>query len=80
MQSAQTQAQRHGRIADRRLTASTVLVGHTEWPGLAQTFELESRVITVTTGELSDETVHGVTSLPRPHADASHLLALTRGQ
>lgn len=80
LQSAQTHDQGHGRIEDRRLTASTALVGYSDWPGLAQTFELERTVITVTTGEFSDETVSGVTSLGRPRADAPRLLSLTRGQ
>jgi predicted transposase YbfD/YdcC len=69
----------HGRIEQRRLHASDVLVGYSDWPGLAQVFQLERQVITKKTGAVREEVVAGVTSLPLAHADAARLLRLVRG-
>jgi predicted transposase YbfD/YdcC len=69
----------HGRIEQRRLHASDVLVGYSDWPGLAQVFQLERQVITKKTGVVRQEVVAGVTSLPLAHADAARLLRLVRG-
>ena len=39
----------HGRIEQRRLQTSDILMGHSDWPGLAQVFQvaliLDSRVL-----------------------------------
>jgi len=70
----------HGRIEQRRLQTSDVLVGHSDWPGLAQVFQVERYVILKKTGEVREEVVAGVTSLPPAGADAPRLLALIRGQ
>ena len=40
----------HGRIEQRNLTTSEALVGYSDWPGLAQVFELGRHVITQNTG------------------------------
>jgi predicted transposase YbfD/YdcC len=69
----------HGRIEQRTLQTSTVLVGYSNWPGLAQVFQVERQIITKKTGEVREEVVAGVTSLPRERADAGRLLALVRG-
>jgi predicted transposase YbfD/YdcC len=69
----------HGRIAQRRLPTSDVLVGYSHWPGLAQVFQLERQVIVKKTGEVREERVAGVTSLAPERADAARLLALVRG-
>jgi predicted transposase YbfD/YdcC len=69
----------HGRIEQRRLHTSDVLVGYSDWPGLAQVFQLERQVITKKTGEVREEVMAGVTSLPLTHADAAQLLRLVRG-
>jgi predicted transposase YbfD/YdcC len=69
----------HGRIEQRRLYTSDVLVGYSDWPGLAQVFQLDRQVIRKKTGELREERVAGVTSLPPERADAAQLLALVRG-
>jgi hypothetical protein len=58
--TARTVDKGHGRSEQRRLTASTALVGYSDWPGLAQVFELERRVIHTRTGEITTETVYGV--------------------
>jgi predicted transposase YbfD/YdcC len=70
----------HGRIEQRWLQTSNVLLGHSDWPGLAQVFRLERQVIIKKTGEVRQERVAGVTSLGPERADAAQLLALVRGQ
>jgi predicted transposase YbfD/YdcC len=70
----------HGRIEQRRLQTSNVLAGYSDWPGLAQVFQLERQVIIKTTGEVREEGVAGVPSLAPERADATRLLALVRGQ
>jgi len=69
----------HGRIEERRLETSDVLVGYSDWPGLAQVFQLQRQVIRKKTGEVREEVVCGVTSLAPARADATRLLALVRG-
>jgi hypothetical protein len=69
----------HGRIEQRRVHTSDVLVGSSDWPGLAPVFQLARQVITKKTGEVRQEEVVGVTSLPLAHADAACLLRLVRG-
>jgi predicted transposase YbfD/YdcC len=76
---AQTVDGGHGRIEQRRLETSDVLVGYSDWPGLAQVFQLERQVISKKTGEVREEVVAGVTSLAPGCADAAGLLALVRG-
>ena len=41
----------HGRIETRNLTTSEALVGYSDWPGMAQVFELGRHVITKKTGK-----------------------------
>jgi predicted transposase YbfD/YdcC len=69
----------HGRSEQRTLQTSTVLVGYSNWPGLAQVFQVERQIIIKKTGEVRAEVVAGVTSLPPERADAGRLLALVRG-
>jgi predicted transposase YbfD/YdcC len=69
----------HGRIEQRRLRTSDVLVGYSDWPGLAQVFQLERQVISKKTGAVREEVVMGVTSLASERADAARLLTLVRG-
>jgi predicted transposase YbfD/YdcC len=68
----------HGRIEQRWLQTSNVLGGYSDWPGLAQVFQLERQVIRKKTGEVREERVAGGTSLPLERADATRLLALVR--
>ena len=70
----------HGRIEQRNITTSKALVGYSDWPGLAQVFELGRHVITQKTGEERVEVVYGVTSLSPGRATPERLLALVRGQ
>src|SRR5712692_6461279 len=69
----------HGRIEQRNITTSEALVGYSDWPGLAQGFELGRHVIIQNTGEERVEVVYGVTSLRPERATPGHLLALVRG-
>ena len=66
----------HGRLELRQLWASTQMNDwfETEWAGVAQVFRLRRNV---QDGEKArEETVYGVTNLPRKKANASRLLAL----
>lgn len=69
----------HGRIEQRRLQTSDVLVGYSDWPGLAQVFSLERQSIIKKTGEVREEVLAGVTSLDPERATAARLLGLVRG-
>jgi predicted transposase YbfD/YdcC len=42
----------HGRIEQRRLHTSNVLVGYSDWPGLAPVFQLERQIRSKKTGEV----------------------------
>jgi predicted transposase YbfD/YdcC len=78
--TARTVALGHGRIEQRNLTTSAALVGYSDWPGLAQVFELGRHVMFPKTGKERGEVVYGVTSLPPERAMPERLLALVRGQ
>ena len=69
----------HGRIEQRNLTTSKALVGYSDWPGLAQVFELGRPVITLKTTEERVEVVYGVTRLSPERGTPERLLALVRG-
>ena len=62
-ESVRTMDVGHGRIETRNLTTSGALVGYSDWPGLAQVFEVGRHVITKKTGTERIEVVYGVTSL-----------------
>src|SRR2546429_3944973 len=70
----------HGRIEQRNITTSEALVGYSDWPGLAQVFELGRHVITQKTTEERVEVVYGVTSLSPERGTPERLLELVRGQ
>lgn len=69
----------HGRIAQRNSTTSEALVGYSDWPGLAQVFELGRHVITQKTTEERVEVVYGVTRLRPERGTPERLLDLVRG-
>jgi predicted transposase YbfD/YdcC len=66
------------RSEQRRLRASTELVGYTDWPGLAQTLAMERRVTDRRTGETHVEVAYAVTSLSPHRATPAQLLTLWR--
>jgi len=68
----------HGRVEQRRLTASSLLVGHSDWPQAKQVFCVERCTIT-TSGTTRTQISYGITSLPATVADAARLLTLVRG-
>lgn len=68
----------HGRYEERRLTASTLLVGYTSWPAATQVFRLERRTLQGD-GTWQESIAYGITSLPHKVADAERLLAVARG-
>jgi predicted transposase YbfD/YdcC len=70
----------HGRIEQRNITTSEALVGYSDWPGLAQVFELGRHVMDQKTGQERVEVVYGVTSLSPQRATPARLLELVRGQ
>ena len=69
----------HGRIETRNLTTSEALVGYSDWPGLAQVFEVGRHVMTKKTGTERTEVVYGVTSLSSERATPGRVLELVRG-
>jgi len=78
-ETARTVDSGHGRIEQRNITTSEALVGYSDWPGLAQVFEVGRHVITPKTGKERAEVVYGVTSLRRERATPGRLLELVRG-
>jgi hypothetical protein len=70
----------HGRIEQRNLTTSAALVEYSDWPGLAQVFELGRHVMFPKTGKERVEVAYGITSLRPERATPERLLALVRGQ
>lgn len=67
----------HGRIEKRTLRATTILTKHQDWAGLQQGFQVVRE--RTAQGKKTVEVVHGISSLSPERADASRLLALTRG-
>lgn len=78
-ETARTVDSGHGRIEQRNITTSEALVGYSDWPGLAQVFELGRYVITPKTTKEQVEVVYGVTSLRPERGTPERLLALVRG-
>jgi predicted transposase YbfD/YdcC len=77
-ESAATIEKAHGRLEERRLTASSALKGYLHWPGVEQVFRLERRTTQVTSGQVTSEVVYGVTSLTRQAATPQQLLHYVR--
>jgi predicted transposase YbfD/YdcC len=78
MKDAETLNDGHGRIEKRRLTASTALLGYSNWPGLQQVFQLERTIIFKKTGERRQDIAYGVTSLSAEQTTPDHLLRFSR--
>lgn len=68
----------HGRYEERTLTASSLLVGYSDWPQAQQVFRIERSTVK-TGGVRCREVRYGITSLPPTVANAQRLLALVRG-
>jgi predicted transposase YbfD/YdcC len=68
----------HGRIETRTLTLMTASEAYLQWPGVQQVFRLERRTVIITTGEVTVETIYGLTSCAPAKADADQLLRWLR--
>ncbi len=76
---AATSVTRHSqRFEQRRLRASTELVGYSDWPGMGQVLCMERRVTDRRTGKTSEDRAYAITSLPPQRATAAQLLTLWR--
>jgi predicted transposase YbfD/YdcC len=67
----------HGRREYRRLTVSSLLAGYSDWPYLAQAFEIVR--ISQVGRQLSREERYGITSAPASLLSARRLMAVVRG-
>jgi predicted transposase YbfD/YdcC len=76
--SVQTLDVGHGRIEERQLTASGVLFGYSDWPGLNQVFRVERTTTFKKTQKQRKDVVYGITSLSKEEADPESLLNLLR--
>lgn len=72
--TAQQVEKRHGRLVIRRLETTTILNDYLDWKGLAQTFKLTRRLVRLSTGEVQEQTLYGITSLAPEQADAQAIL------
>jgi hypothetical protein len=68
----------HGRLEKRTLWSSGILQGYSDWPYLAQVFQLETVSLDLATRQRTSTIRYGVTSLPAECADAARLLELVR--
>lgn len=69
----------HGRLEKRTITVSRRLSGYSDFPSLAQVFQVESWV-QLTGGHSRHEIRYGLTSLPASVASPQRQQALVRGQ
>jgi len=72
--TARTENRGHGRLERRTLTLTSALADYLTWPGQQQVFHLVRTRTNCRTGEVSDETVYGITSLSPAKADAAFVL------
>ena len=77
-QSATHTTKGHGRLETHTLTTSALLNMTSDWPHLAQVFQLVRDVRELKTGKSSHEIIYGITSLPTTSASARRLLTLHR--
>jgi predicted transposase YbfD/YdcC len=69
----------HGRIETRRIWCSTALNGYLDFPHVGQVFLIERESVNKKTGEITDETVLGITSRTQQEASPKRVLAVNRG-
>lgn len=77
-ETAETFDKDHGRDTRRRITVSSDLNDYTDWPGLAQVFQIQRERVDTGTGKVTHEVVCGLTSLTRAQASPKRLLDLVR--
>lgn len=66
----------HGRITERSLSLVVIPPPLRDWPGAQQAFVLKRQGLRQ--GKLTQETLYGVSSLPREEADAARVFGLLR--
>jgi predicted transposase YbfD/YdcC len=76
--TAQQVSKGHGRLEEREIVVSGALAQDSDWPGLAQVFQVTVRR-TDGRGKTTTSVRYGVTSLPAAHASPARLLGLLRG-
>lgn len=69
----------HGRLERRTLSSSTELNQYLDWPGAQQVLQRTCRRVNLKTGEVSEETTYGLTSLSRERVRLQHIEQLWRG-
>jgi hypothetical protein len=69
----------HGRLETRTLWASADVKPYLDWPAAEQALCLERRVIRLSTGEITTETVYGITCVTPDQLDLAKVLARWRG-
>ncbi len=77
-QTAETLDAHHPRIERRRVRTTAELVGHCNWPGMAQAVCMERHTTDTRTGESVTVIAYAVTSLPPERATPAQLLTLWR--
>lgn len=77
-ETVQTVDGTHGRLDKRTLTVSSLLQSYSDWPHLAQVFQIVRRVTDPQTGVMTEETSYGVTSLQRTEVTPLRLLQIVR--
>lgn len=68
----------HGRIETRTLESSELLSEYLDWPAANQVMRRTCRRVKIKTGEISEETTYGITSLSREQALPPQLEAFWR--
>jgi predicted transposase YbfD/YdcC len=75
---ATSQGKEPGRLEKRTLMLMADESGFIDWPALEQVFKLERHVVCCRTGEITEETVYGITSLAPQKGSAEQVLEWTR--
>jgi len=76
--SARSTSKGHGRLEQRTLTLMPDETKFIDWPALQQVFQVQRKVTCCRTGEVTEETVYGLTSLAPDRCSAPQLLEWTR--
>ena len=77
-QVASSQNKEHGRLEKRTLTLIADESQFIDWPALEQVFKLDRHVVCCRTGEITEETVYGITSVSPQRGTADQMLEWTR--
>ena len=78
LERAKTRGKEHGRFEERHLTASSLMAGQMDWPGLEQVVKIEREIEEMKTGKKRSEIVYAITSLTNEEANAKRLMEIVR--